>query len=336
MTDFPDLQHALVDAARRRHDRRAWARRLGPLVPVTAAVAVAAAAAFFLIGRPADDERSAAPNASRALARWYPVFRTPAGERDRLPLSGEALERFAVGPGGAQLDVTNTRLAAEEGSQRVYLVAARMLGAEAICAALFRDGEETSTVCGEVDGPRRVVGTVPADDGEPPTVFGAVPSKVDTLTVVTSRGSYSSLPTQTNGVLMATERELPLYVMWGNTLAQEQSATLPLGTEDGPWPASDECPRLQPLPANADRAARRVVRTMARNSYLESLAIKVGPVMAQRGLGAPCGPAVAARTLSVPVAMRMDRSRRLDSMRYATVLVGQIDGRIAPYTSLGR
>jgi hypothetical protein len=335
MSDFPELQHALVGAARRRYGRRAWTRRLRPLVPVTAAVAVAATAAFFLVGRPAD-ERSATPSASEALERWYPVFRGPAGERDALPLSGQALDRFAVGPGGAQLDVSTTRLAAEDGRQRVYLVAARMLGAEAVCAALFRDGEETSTACRPIAGSHWLVAAVPADSGEPPTVFGAVPGDIDVLSVGTARGGYSTLPPiRTNGALLTTEGESPVYANWGNGYGVTQSITPPIGTEEGPWPAAD-CPRLQPLPASAERAAARLGRMMARSQYPEAIAIKAGPVMAQRGLGTPCGAAVAARTLTVPVRIQMSRSPYESSRRFGTILVGRIDGRMLPFTSLGR
>jgi hypothetical protein len=335
MSDFPELQHALVDAARRRHGRAPRTWRLMRPVAVAAACA-AAAVALFLVARPGNDERSAGPGDSGALAKTLAVFQRPAGDADALPLSGAALERFGSGPGGAQLDVSQTRLVLENGGEKLYLVAARMLDVDGVCASLFRGDEEIGTVCGPVDPTHPVVATLP---GNPDTVIGATPEALGGVEVVSELGGYGEAGLPDSAVWIdipdRDAPDTPRYVMWGNRADQEQSVAPPLGTEDGPWPAA-QCPKLEPLPPDALSKASRVGRAMARSQFPESLAIRVGPVLAQRGVGAPCGPAVAARTLSVPVTMQMNRSRREDSRRFATILVGQVNGRMVPLTSLGR
>lgn len=335
MSDFPELQHALVDAARRRYGRASRTWRLMRPVAV-AAVCAAAAVAAFLIARPADDERSAAPGESGALAKTFEVFQRPARDGDALPLSGDALQRFAAGPGAAQLDVSRTRLVLEDGGEKLYLVAARMLGVDAVCASLFRGDEEVGTVCGPVDPARPVVATLP---GNPDTVIGATPEALGGLTVVSELGGYSEAGLPDSAVwITVPDRDVPdvpKYVMWSNRRVDEQAIAPPLGTEERPWPAR-ECAKLEPLPADALGKAERIGRAMARGEYPEALAIRVGQVKAQRGRGTPCGAAVAARMLSVPVTMQMNRSRLESSERHATILVGQVNGRMVPLTSLGR
>lgn len=138
MTDFPELQHALVDAARRRHAprRRAW-RVLRVAVPVAAVVALI----VVLAGERASDERSATPSPTPvatlaptdALSRNYEVFRRPPASTDALP--GEPVT--PPDEPGTEIDSDRARLLFERGDLRIYAVAATRGEDPRVCVLPF-------------------------------------------------------------------------------------------------------------------------------------------------------------------------------------------------------
>src|SRR3954471_24578386 len=117
MSEFPELQAALVDAAARRYGRRwAW-RPVGRLILVGAAVA-AVVALFAVVGRPRDIEQPVPPAKPRVtLRQHFEVFRRPPAAKDRLP-SNAALGELKMQPG-------RSRLVAKQGAYKVFLVPAR-------------------------------------------------------------------------------------------------------------------------------------------------------------------------------------------------------------------
>jgi hypothetical protein len=101
MTELPQLQQALGDAAR----RRPWARRMRPALAIGAALAVcvlgvSAATRLSLVGDPGNDEVPALPAPGAGLpsqrgAEPPDCQRPPPTTTDRPP-PGALLERFGV------------------------------------------------------------------------------------------------------------------------------------------------------------------------------------------------------------------------------------------------
>jgi hypothetical protein len=125
VTDFPELQQALVDAARRRHAprRRMW-RVVRMALPV-AATAAAVAAIVVLAGDGPSDERPATPpptlEPNDVLSRNYAVFRQPPTSADELP-DGKSF--VPLNDRATEIDPDRARLLFERGDSRIYAVAA--------------------------------------------------------------------------------------------------------------------------------------------------------------------------------------------------------------------
>jgi hypothetical protein len=161
MTDFPELQHALVDAARRRHAprRRAW-RVLRVAVPAAAAVALIA----VLAGERTSDERPATPSPTPAatlapidpLSRNYEVFRRPSARTDALP------GKPVTPPDEPGTTIENRpRLLFERGDSRFYAVqASRRDASPLVCVLQFVGDVQEAGSCNPVVENPALGGTV--------------------------------------------------------------------------------------------------------------------------------------------------------------------------------
>jgi hypothetical protein len=143
--DFPELQDALVDAARRRHAPRRRARRVLSIgLPVAATAAAVAAVILVLSGNPPSDEQPVTPVATLAptdaLSRMYEVFRRPPTTADALP----------PGPRDAKRDPDRARLLFERGNTRVYAVAAANGERPAVCVLWFAGEIRQDGTCSDI------------------------------------------------------------------------------------------------------------------------------------------------------------------------------------------
>ena len=159
MTEFPELQQALVDAARRRHGRAPRTWRLVRPVLVTGACAAAVAAVLMLSTSAPDDEQPAAPAVTPAdppaapgvttgdpLEQYYGVFRRPASDADALP-NVQDIRNGLGGRDGAAFDPTKARLVVEDGALQVFVAGAQMQGRPSICVFLFEDRRTDRSAC---------------------------------------------------------------------------------------------------------------------------------------------------------------------------------------------
>jgi hypothetical protein len=184
VTEFPELQHALVAGGRRRYGRAPRAWRLTRAALVAAAVC-AAVVAIVVLTRAPDDERTAAPPAADLLTHDYGVFRRPATDADEPPTSVTGM------PG---LGVEQARLVARNGQWRVYLVAGTLDGRRTLCAfAVVADRSRFGC-----DAPGSVHGYgFRAADGDPGAVVAVVPDGVEKLAIEFDGETFTT-PVQDN------------------------------------------------------------------------------------------------------------------------------------------
>ena len=188
MTEFPELQHALVVAGRRRYGRAPRGWRLTRAALVAAAVC-AAALAIVLLTRAPDDERAAAPPATDRITHDYGVFRRPATDADELPSAVAGM------PG---LGIEQARLVERNEPWRVYLVAGTLDGREKLCAfAVVADRARFGC-----DAPGSVHGYAFAEgDGDPGGIVAVVPDGVDHIEINAPEGVFT-VPVHDNAALV--------------------------------------------------------------------------------------------------------------------------------------
>jgi hypothetical protein len=184
MTEFPELQHALVAAAGRR--RRRAPRLARPLIVAVACAAIAVAV-VLTIARDSSDERTAAP--PPRTADMYAVFQRPATDADEPPSAVSGM------PG---LRIDEARLVHRGGPWRTYLVAGTLDGRNVMCAFVVVS-DRSRFSC---DPPGAVHGTgFPPGDGEPGGVVVTVPDGIDEIEIGFSGRAPLRAPVRDNVVL---------------------------------------------------------------------------------------------------------------------------------------
>ncbi len=173
MTEFPELQQALVHAARH---RRRTPRVARPLVIAVACAAIAAA--VLTITREPNDERAANPTIDPLTK--YAVFQR-AGTRADLPASAVA------GMPGLRIDAT--RLVERSGPWRVYLVAGTLDGRRSLCA--FAVIAERARFGCDPAGTVHAYGFAPSD-GDPGGIVVTAPDGVDQIEVTFDGESFGT------------------------------------------------------------------------------------------------------------------------------------------------
>jgi hypothetical protein len=163
VTEFPELQRALVHAA----GRRRAPRLARPLIVAVACAAVAAA--VLTIARPPSDERAAAPPA-RATDE-YAVFQRAATRADRPPSAVTGM------PG---LRVDEARLVKRSGPWRIYLVAGTLDQRAVLCA--FAVVHDRSRYGCDPAGTVHGYG-FPPSDGDPGVLVATVPDGIDEVEI---------------------------------------------------------------------------------------------------------------------------------------------------------
>jgi hypothetical protein len=237
VTEFPQLQAALVEAAGRRYGRgRAW-RPVGRLVLIGAAVA-AVIALFVVVARPAkDDEQSVAPPKPRVtLGDHFEVFRRPQTPADRLPSMSAA--------GALEIQPGRSRLVAKQGDYEVFLVPER--GGE-VCMVDFTGGLSEGAICGPVS--QLADETNPLGQFGPDWVAYALPDGVHDVRVVLADGTLVRPRLQDNAFVLRVVMA-PYSVTWvgtGGDLHGIVLGRIAVGTP--------VCDSLDPLPRDAPAKA---------------------------------------------------------------------------------
>jgi hypothetical protein len=218
VTEFPELQHALVVAGRRRYGRAPRAWRAARVALVAAAVC-AAVVAIVAVTRAPEQERTAAPPADR-LTQDYGVFRRAATKADEPPTSVTGM------PG---LGVEQARLADRSGPWRLYLIAGTLDGRHTLCAfAMVADRARFGC-----DDPGSVHGYAFAEaDGDPGGVVAVVPDGVDEVTVAFG-GETITAPVHDNAALVRTAPAGPGTITWADAAGASHTAPLRSGPAPG-------------------------------------------------------------------------------------------------------
>jgi hypothetical protein len=303
MTEFPALRDALVRAGRRRRRRRLT---LGAAVPAFAAAA-AAVTLFALPARTPDPEQAApAPR-----DRFEQIFRRPRVAADALPAE--------LGVTGVE-DRARSRLISRRGKVAFYAVPTVVRGSDWLCLIAVDPGRGNEAACGQL-------AKMLSEEIAPGVVF---------------KGWFGFL-------FRDGTRDVRLTFADGRRLPAPIHSNLASGIGDGPieitsWtgpsgrrhivstvnaalfqrPAS--CPRaLDPLPPDAEAAARRAALLAVDHTYAEVVEADVTAV--KRG-GGPCGRAISDRTIEVGVHLTQRGSASLSQGR---LLVGMVDGDMQVY-----
>jgi hypothetical protein len=260
VTEFPELQQALVDAARRRHGRAPRTWRLVRPVLVTGACAAAVAAVLMLSTRAPDDEQPAAPAVATGdpLEQYYGVFRRPATDADVLP-DVEHIRNGLGGRDGATFDPAKARLVVEDGALQVFVAGAPMNGRPSICVFLFEDRHTDRSACGLIAPPYQpsdweVTGSSwPMRGGEGELFLAAVADGVDEVVLTFADDSTQRLPAHDNAVYARLERR-PVSFAYNDADGQRHSEVMPPHTlpkdpppecsraSDPPIPGRPQCP----------------------------------------------------------------------------------------------
>jgi hypothetical protein len=220
MTNFPELQHALVDAARRRHAprRRAW-RVVRVAIPAAAVVALIVA----LAGERTSDERPATPSPTPVatlapidpLSRNYEVFRRPSARTDALP--GEPVT--PPDEPGTAIEPNRSRLLFERGDLRIYAVAATRGGDPRVCVLPFvRDVQQEGRCHPVLENPALggTVTWVPVLIDGTPAIAALAADDVSELEVEYSDGTSERHPFAGSAVLVPGD-PWPSGLEWRNT-----------------------------------------------------------------------------------------------------------------------
>jgi hypothetical protein len=250
VTQFPELQQALVDAGRRRYGRapRTW-RVLRPVL-VAAACAAVAGLVVLLAGTHAPDERVPSPAATPApdaLERAYAVFSRPATEADTLPDAAGFLRYMVSRDDRADFDPSQARLVLHDGRLKVYLVPVPLMGRPAVCAFEAYDGEwfpgggcavlDHGPVSPSFHGDPDIDAVhnysfVPQGD-RPGAIFLVARNDIHEVTVNFADGSTLQLPVRDNVAYFTPLKRYPLSIAWDGADGQrhtQPTASFPSGT----------------------------------------------------------------------------------------------------------
>jgi hypothetical protein len=244
MSDFPELQHALVDAARHRYGRAPRAWRVMRPVAVAAVCAAATVAVITVAGTPADDRQVNPPAARPELTpveRDFEVFRRPKTAADELPDLKAVMKRWTPREDRDTINPRIGRKVVDDGHWQVFLNAARKSGAPAVCATVFYDGKLQQWAGCSLKYPRAEIGPktplgngwVVADYSFPPSTTdpGAymiiVADGVDELTYTYADGSTQVLPVKDNIVFVSPIDRWPTRLSWVDDVKPQSQTVLP-------------------------------------------------------------------------------------------------------------
>lgn len=239
MTVFPELQDELVRAARRRHGRTPRAWRIARPVLVAAACA-AAIAAIVLIARhdSAVDERPAParPNPD-AIESAYGVLRRSAVPADVLP-DRRVFERdFLLKD--ETFDPARTRLAAQDGPWRVFVVPATLERRPALCTLVVADDRARRGACAVPGQPISAGPDVPAvsgggvqgymfdaADGLPGAVVAVAADGIEHVNLTFRDGTKQQVAVRDNVALYTLLDRVPRTITWSDPDGVEYSGNL--------------------------------------------------------------------------------------------------------------
>jgi len=196
MTDLPQLQAQLLQAATRRSRRRRWA----VLVPrVAAAAALAVLAAVMLAPRePAAPERSSGGASLARLAALVPAFDRPErkGDRPRWPGAAEGSWRL-LGRREGRRGWLGLVPAGREGPERLCLVADLRPIAE--------EGVDCRPAAGRLDG-RSVLAAMRFGTRRQTIAVAAVPPRAELVVFTRPRGAPVAAAPTRDGLVVHSER----------------------------------------------------------------------------------------------------------------------------------
>jgi hypothetical protein len=307
MTDFPELQAALVDAAGRRYGRRRrrLLRPVGGLVAASAAAAAAVAVIASLGGTPDVEEPAPPAKPVVRLEQRFEVFRRPPTAADRLP-AAEMLTQERV-------HAKRARLVAELGNRRVFMVPARR---DWVCVIDVTGNFPEGSVCGPV--------AAAADERNPTGQFGphyvqyVFPDGVHDVRLTLSDGRLVRPEVRTNAILVKVAQE-PYSLTWVGASGDLYGTLLDRVDLGRP-----ECAELQRLPANA--SVRSTAQLAARAFYPGSSDPRVVEVVPAGPNAGGCGAETEGRV--VAALLTLDPGGASASGSLERLLVGQANGRL--------
>jgi hypothetical protein len=307
VTQFPELQDALVEAAGRYHTprRRTW-RAVRLAVPAVAVALAAALAILVALPRSSPDTEKPAPGATRADAfeRQFSVFRRLRTAADAIPAS------FHISAIPLQRD--RGRLLGRDGDLRLFLVPTTRGG---VCPLAFVGGRFHAGTCVSLaeatDAPM-------GDYGRGGTVAWVLGDELADMRLSLVDGSVLHTRISGNAVILRPGAPA-LSISWADASGQRHGMLV----------EQRICPPLDPLPADAQQRASVVAQAAARDLFgaTDPQVVRVGA--APRNAG-DCGAKTALRALLVN--LRMDGPNA--SRPRAQLLVGQVDGAVTVYQQL--
>jgi hypothetical protein len=365
MSAIPELEQALVDAARRHYRRgprgaagragRRFARPLRLAAPVLVLAALAVLVlAVARVAAPTREERTApVPAATPSVSpqagldeirRAFAVFRRPRRASDALPYTSKQrrqIQRRARTSRWPRPLLGQSRLVARSGELRMYAYPAtdRAHGLS-LCTATFSGRGGGGGGCGPVSTAasesRPMSAWGPPRRGKPGQLEALLRDGIDEVRITLRDGTIFPSAVHDNGLLVSLP-SMVTSMSWtgpsGRIHVQQYSDPDP-----NEKPAARGCPNLEPLPAGAGAQATRAVLAAAPRLYpgtSNPRVLSVRPLRpGDRGGIAyrTCGAQTASRALKVE--LRVTPKIRSDSLSQGTLLLGQIKGRMTVWQQL--
>jgi hypothetical protein len=223
MSTYPEIQQALVAAARTRYGRRPRAIRVVRRVAVVAGCVAVSAGVVTLAGGGTSDEIEAPSGAAQPathdpVSDDYAVFKRPETQADALPNTASVTELLRQDPARSRLIVT-------DGSWRVFLVDGRALdapqGAEStsLCAIVFVGEALKRGACfppGQIAGGEVPNMSFAPRDGMQGAVLAIVPDGANEVKVTFADKSTRQLQVRDNIAFYRPLSRLPVTMEWSN------------------------------------------------------------------------------------------------------------------------
>jgi hypothetical protein len=353
MSEWPQLEHRLVESARRQSRWRRTARTAVAAVPVALALAVVA---VLVTDSPTPqriprDERAVpSPTATATptvagdgrssptpLQRFYGVFRSPQTAQDQPPNSAKLRDGLTVGCGAKHgtrvcLRLETGRLVYSAGDLQIFLMQGKR--ADDLCNVTFERGHFSTMGCTTANASRiaKPSGAYdPPRGSQPARGYTVFPDGVERVAYTLADGTMIVRDVERNlAYITAPAAITSLSWISGKRRYVEQVADF-----DPNHPAvKASCPKLAPLPEAADEPATQAARIAASVIYAvtpgEITLSHVRPATiadVDRTRRGACGDALVERSLVVDLTF--------SDHRPGSLLVGFRDGSPIVWAQIG-
>jgi hypothetical protein len=323
MSEIPALRDALVGAAARRARRRR--RRAVTIVAWTAVAAAVAAVLALGTFAPRDRERAVTPGPSGLLERAFPVFARAERDGDAAPKREivNGVPRDVVNHSGTLYGMTHlrSRLVLDDNGGRAWLVAGKREGEDWLCFVQAGGSSGCSKLTDFArDGG---IGWSPPRGHEPGSVSMVLPAGA-TDTQVTLADGRRLTPALHDGVALVRVPRAAVAAGWTDAAGTRHITRIDRERDGRSIP--EGCPRLDPLPPDAEAQARRAA-LMASDYLYPDLAEAEVTGVTRVGPGL-CTRSVTDRSLLVSLRIRPGEpsQRQSASLTQGRLLVGMEQG----------